>query len=324
MNTSNYRYFNKVLSVVDYLNSLDEEYYAIIDENVYLIYNNLLKQIKKLNHFFIVQASEDNKSLSTYAQICSDLLFHQITSDTVILNIGGGVITDLGAFVAATYKRGCPFINIPTTLLAQVDAAIGFKCGVNHDHIKNALGTFAEPRSILSCFEFLETLKEVDIINGKVEMLKMALCYNETLINRINQFTLDDIKAFNDIKIGVVKSDLKGDKERKILNYGHTIGHAIEELELLPHGLSVAIGMYLIETDSMRPIIKEALQKIAIDIEKELSLIEPLDTYQLLQLIKNDKKRNHHEYQIIRLESIAKPIIKKVQLNDLEERLLHV
>ena len=112
--------------------------------------------------------------------------------------------TDLGAFVAATYKRGCPFINIPTTLLAQVDAAIGFKCGVNHDHIKNALGTFAEPRSILSCFEFLETLKEVDIIYVKVEMLKMALCYNEALINRINQFTLDDIKAFNDIKIGVV------------------------------------------------------------------------------------------------------------------------
>ena len=319
-----YQYFPKILSLIEYLNQQEYKYFAIIDENVYLIYHDLLKQINNLEHYYIVQASEENKSLATYAAICSDLLFYQVPTDTVILNIGGGVTTDLGGYVAATYKRGCPFINIPTTLLAQVDAAIGYKCGVNHDGIKNALGCFAKPLAILSCYEFLESLKPIDILNGKVEMLKMALCYDEKLIPSINQYQLDTIKAFNSIKTSVVKIDLKGEKERKVLNYGHTIGHAIEELELLPHGLSVAIGMYLIESDTMRPVIKDSLKAIGIDIKKELASIEPLDIYHLIEIIKNDKKRAADTYSIIRLAEVEKPIIEKVTISDLEERLSHV
>ena len=319
-----YQYYPKILSMIDYLNSLNYEYYGIIDENVYLIYHDLLKQIKNLQNVFIVQASEENKSLTTYASICSDLLFHKVTTDAVILNIGGGVVTDLGAYVASTYKRGCPFINIPTTLLAQVDAAIGYKCGINHDNVKNAIGTYAKPLTILSCHEFLLSLKDIDILNGKVEMLKMALCYDASLINKINDYSLDTVKAFNYIKTKVVKVDLKGASERQVLNYGHTIGHAIEELELLPHGISVAIGMFLIETDEIRPVIAKQLKTIGIDIQKEIASIEPLDLYQLCELIKNDKKRHQDGYHIIRLKEVGTPIIENIQIEALEERLSHV
>ena len=300
-----YQYFPHILSMIDYRNKQEYHYYGIIDENVYLIYHDLLKQIKNLDHYYIVQANEVNKSLETYATICSDLLFYQVTPDTVILNIGGGVVTDLGGFVASTYKRGCPFINIPTTLLAQVDAAIGQKCGVNHDNIKNAIGTYAKPLTILSCIEFLVSLKEIDILNGKVEMLKMALCFDQSLIKDINNYQLKTIQAFNEIKEKIVKADLKG-------------------LESLPHGISVALGMYLIENDAMRATIKENLKAIGIDIQKELSQLEPLDIYHLMELIKNDKKRSIDSLSIIRLQKIASPIILQVSLDDLEERLSHV
>ncbi|KFC20050.1 3-dehydroquinate synthase [Chryseobacterium sp. FH1] len=202
-----------------------------------------------------IEAGEENKNIGTATQLWE--IFSEMEADrkSLLINLGGGVVTDMGGFVASTYKRGFKFINIPTTLLAMCDASIGGKTGIDHQFLKNIIGTFALPEGIFFYPKFLETLKFEELRSGFAEMLKHGLIadanhWNELIsLNKISPEHLSPfISRSMAIKNEVVTKDFKEENVRKTLNFGHTIGHAVESLflqkgNLIPHGEAVALGM---------------------------------------------------------------------------------
>ena len=202
-----------------------------------------------------IEAGEENKNIGTATQLWE--IFSEMEADrkSLLINLGGGVVTDMGGFVASTYKRGFKFINIPTTLLAMCDASIGGKTGIDHQFLKNIIGTFALPEGIFFYPKFLETLKFVELRSGFAEMLKHGLIADAnhwTKLISLNKMSPENLAPFisrsMEIKNEVVTKDFKEENVRKILNFGHTIGHAVESLflqkgNLIPHGEAVALGM---------------------------------------------------------------------------------
>jgi len=202
-----------------------------------------------------VEPGEGAKSIEVCAQLWNHLLECNADRNAIIINIGGGTITDLGGFVAATYKRGIPFIQIPTTLLGMVDAANGGKTGINHHHTKNSIGSFQLPEAVFIFPGFLETLEELQLKSGFAEMLKHGLikdAHHWKELTLLSEITVQSIKPHIarsiSIKEEVVGNDFFEKGERKILNVGHTIGHAIESFSIesgnhITHGEAVALGM---------------------------------------------------------------------------------
>ncbi|KQT18193.1 3-dehydroquinate synthase [Chryseobacterium sp. Leaf404] len=202
-----------------------------------------------------IEAGEEMKNIQTANHLWEILTEIQADRNALIINLGGGVITDMGGFVASTFKRGIPFINVPTTLLSMCDASIGGKTGIDLMHYKNMVGTFSFPEQIYVYPEFLETLPAKELKSGFAEMLKHGLIADkkhwEDLI-RLNEIDAVGIEPFiarsMEIKQEVVEADFLEKNIRKTLNFGHTIGHAIESLCLAKgkpvlHGEAVALGM---------------------------------------------------------------------------------
>lgn len=207
-------------------------------------------------HYLLkITSGEINKHLGTCENLWTALTEAGFDRKGLIINLGGGVIGDMGGFVASTYKRGMDFLNIPTTLLSQVDASVGGKLGVDFNGFKNHIGLFAEPQNVLICTDFFETLPEREIYSGFAEVIKHGLIYDNSYWNKIK---LVDPKAADwtslversiEIKKAVVTEDPYEKGLRKILNFGHTLGHAVEsyfleiEGERLLHGEAIAVGM---------------------------------------------------------------------------------
>ncbi|PWN67073.1 3-dehydroquinate synthase [Chryseobacterium oncorhynchi] len=202
-----------------------------------------------------IEAGEEMKNIQTANQLWEILTEMQADRKALIINLGGGVITDMGGFVASTYKRGIQFINIPTTLLSMCDASIGGKTGIDLMHYKNMVGTFAFPEQIFIYPKFLETLPFKELRSGFAEMLKHGLIADKAHWNQLIQIHKLDVEAVTphiqtsmDIKQEVVEKDFHESNIRKTLNFGHTIGHAVESLCLqqgnpILHGEAVAMGM---------------------------------------------------------------------------------
>jgi 3-dehydroquinate synthase len=202
-----------------------------------------------------IPCGEESKSIEIYVQLLETLAELEIDRNAVIINVGGGVVTDLGGFVASTYKRGIRFINIPTSLLGMVDASIGGKNGIDLGALKNLVGTFTLPIATYIDEHFLNTLPENEIKNGYAEMLKHALISSKNATNELISFNPNDlqqikkrIEASATVKINIVAQDPKEENIRANLNLGHTTGHAIESFALenhLPfsHGHGVALGI---------------------------------------------------------------------------------
>ncbi|RRQ45114.1 3-dehydroquinate synthase [Chryseobacterium sp. SC28] len=253
-----------------------------------------------------IEAGEENKNLATATQLWE--IFAEMGGDrkSLLINLGGGVVSDMGGFVASTYKRGFKFINIPTTLLAMCDASIGGKTGIDHQYLKNIIGTFALPEHIFLYPKFLETLKFEELRSGFAEMLKHGLIADAdhwTKLSSLDQISAEGLAPFihrsMEIKNEVVTKDFKEENVRKILNFGHTIGHAVESLflqkgNLIPHGEAVALGM----------ICETHLAFLAglIDVEQSSSIISTIQKFfpyidisefeneEILKLMVNDKK----------------------------------
>ncbi|MDA9271809.1 3-dehydroquinate synthase, partial [bacterium] len=200
-------------------------------------------------------AGEIHKTRETKQQLEDELLARQYGRDTCLIALGGGVVTDLVGFLAATYCRGLPVIYVPTTLLAMVDASIGGKTGVNTPHGKNLIGTFTQPQAVFMDINTLNTLPENEWHNGMAEMIKHSLIADATIFKLLQQnvekiiqrdaiFLIDMIHASCLIKKNIVEQDEQEQGLRQLLNFGHTIGHAIETIEhyRLSHGEAVAIG----------------------------------------------------------------------------------
>lgn len=202
-----------------------------------------------------IESGEEHKNIETAVQLWEVLSEMEADRKSLLINLGGGVITDLGGFVASTYKRGFKFVNVPTTLLSMCDASIGGKTGIDHQFLKNIVGTFALPEGIFFYPKFLETLKFEELRSGFAEMLKHGLIADEKHWNDLiaiekiaPEFIEPHIQRSMEIKNEVVSQDFKEQHIRKTLNFGHTIGHAVESLFMkrgnpIPHGEAVALGM---------------------------------------------------------------------------------
>ena len=206
-------------------------------------------------HTLAISPGEQSKTINTATLLWKQLMQLNVTRNDMLINLGGGVVSDIGAFVAASYKRGISFINIPTTLMAMADAAIGGKAGIDFEGVKNQIGIFAHPQSVFIYPPFLQTLETRQLKNGFPEIIKHGLIHQNKLWQDLQTFSFNEIppeQVITDavkIKIDIVSKDPVEKSIRKTLNFGHTIGHAIESLSLahdrnpLLHGEAVAAGM---------------------------------------------------------------------------------
>ena len=228
-----------------------DKFFVLTDENIYGIYSSMIasmlpeKEITKI----VVPAGEQSKSIENVMLIWNKLLDAKAGRDALLINLGGGTMSDLGGFAAATYKRGIDFVNVPTTLLAMIDASIGGKNGINFNNYKNQIGLFSEAQSVIINPQFLKTLNERDILSGLAEMMKYAFVSDASFLDLDADNYLDFIEKAAMTKDEVVALDMRETGLRKILNFGHTIGHALESYYLdkenyLTHGEAVALGMY--------------------------------------------------------------------------------
>lgn len=211
----------------------------------------------QFTHTLVIKPGEAEKTLETAALIWKHLMAWNVKRSDVLVCLGGGVITDLGAFCASVYQRGIAYILVPTTLLAMTDAAIGGKTGVNFQNKKNYLGTFSEPEAILVFRDFLNTLDKPTLNEGWAEILKHGLIADQELFHEIS--SLENLHQIPEhrllqrsiaIKSGIVAADMLEQNQRKLLNFGHTLGHALETWYLerhrtVAHGLAVAAGMWM-------------------------------------------------------------------------------
>ena len=284
-------------------------YYILCDEHTFeFCLPTLLFHAPLLNEAEIIEleSGEDKKTLETCLQVWGALTDTGADKKSLIINLGGGVISDLGGFVASTFKRGIDCINIPTTLLSMVDASVGGKTGVDFEGIKNHIGTTAEPKGIFVNPTFLETLSERQIKNGFAEIIKIALIADDVFWKTImklkttKEFSSEKIitKAI-ELKNSIVKKDLHENNLRKSLNFGHNIGHALESALIkqnkdILHGEAIAAGM-IMETEiaqSLKRISKKEQKEITgyiRSIYKNIKITKDTES-QLLQYILHDKK----------------------------------
>ncbi len=272
-----------------------------------------------------IEAGEIHKNIQTCTQVWEALSELDADRKSLMINLGGGVVTDLGGFVASTFKRGIDFINLPTSLLAMVDASVGGKTGVDLGMLKNQIGVINQPQMVLVVSGFLRTLDERQLNSGFAEMLKHGLIqdrrYWDQLKTRDSYDGLDEaIYTSVQIKNNVVLQDPTEQNIRKSLNFGHTLGHAIESFfleseahELLLHGEAIAAGMVL-EGYLSHKLTK--LSKADLDDIKSTFLsrykkvdFEGVDLSQILSLLKFDKKNSHGNINFVLLQSIGKTVI---------------
>ncbi|WP_353169730.1 3-dehydroquinate synthase [Flavobacterium sp.] len=322
-------YFNEA-SFVYLENLLKTETYSkifvLVDENTneYCLPHFLSNLPTEIEIEIIeIEAGEEHKNIYTCIDLWHTLIELDADRKSIMINLGGGVITDIGGFVASTYKRGIDFINIPTTLLAMVDASVGGKTGVDLGSLKNQIGVINEPKSVIVISKFLETLPTNQMRSGLAEMLKHGLIYDKAYwdkLKNLNDLNTDDldvlIKQSIEIKNEIVSQDLKENGIRKALNFGHTLGHAIEsyfleseEKKQLLHGEAIAIGMILESYISyqLNLIFKEdfaEIKYIITDVFEKISFDES-DIQNIMNLLVFDKKNEFGNVQFTLLNKIG-------------------
>ncbi|HIX55166.1 MAG TPA: 3-dehydroquinate synthase [Candidatus Sphingobacterium stercoripullorum] len=267
-----------------------------------------------------IEAGEENKTIETCQEVWKAMIEFGVDRNSLLLNLGGGVVTDLGGFVASTYKRGVDFIQIPTTLLSQVDASVGGKTGVDLGNLKNIIGTFTQPQAVVISGEFLNTLDKRQVISGLAEVIKHGLISDKALfleLQKCDLFNLTDQVLFRSVELKneVVLVDPHEKGKRKTLNFGHTIGHAVEGYSLmhdkdsLLHGEAIAIGMICEAYLSFKynGLKEEELKSISAFILKTFPNrpIPENGLQEMLSLMKNDKKNTGEKISFSLLREIG-------------------
>lgn len=313
---------------------------VITDENLNEIYGEeLLRNLEKSFSvkFIVIKPGEKSKSFNSLIPIYNELLDFKLTRSDLIIAFGGGVVGDLAGFVASTFLRGVNFIQIPTSLLAQVDSSVGGKVAVDLERGKNLVGSFYHPKLVLIDVEFLKTLPEKFFNDGLGEVIKYGAIRDKELFKELESFKDKEQLKENmehiiyiccNIKRIVVENDEKDKGERMILNFGHTLGHGIEKIynyETYSHGEAVAIGMYKITllSEKMKITkegtanrIKELLEKYALPIDAEIK-----DENALIEAIKLDKKNLNSTLNLILIKDIGEAMIHKANPNFFTEKV---
>ncbi len=333
LNEACYPAINELLKTKNY-----SKLFLIVDSNTHQeCLPNFLARLETTISIEIIEieAGEINKTIDTCVGVWNALSELNGDRKSIVINIGGGVVTDLGGFVASTFKRGVDFINVPTSLLAMVDASIGGKTGVDLGSLKNQIGVINTPQMVLVDTTFLNTLPQLEMRSGLAEMLKHGLIHNKQYWSKLKDLSKLSLEDLDDlifesilIKKDIVEQDPFENNLRKTLNYGHTLGHAIEsyflshpERKTLLHGEAVAIGIILATYLSTKLYnfptaenedIKQTIKSIYGHVE-----IKPEDYAPIIELLKYDKKNEHGNINFVLLESIGATKINCIVENDL-------
>ena len=329
---------NPVFYSEDSYNNLNEylaenqpsKIFVLVDNNTHEHCLSIFLQKMKttaITEVIEIEAGEEYKNIETCSGVWNALSELDADRKSLMINLGGGVVTDLGGFVASTFKRGIKFINVPTTLLSMVDASVGGKTGVDLGNLKNQVGVIVQPEMVLIDSEYLNTLSPQEMRSGLAEILKHGLIADEAYWEKVSDLSsldlsdLDDIiKTSVDIKAEIVKIDPFERSIRKKLNFGHTLGHAIESYcltepsrEKLLHGEAIAAGMILETYISAKlkdfPEIKlKAVSKNFKEIYgKEKFSSEEIE--KIISLLKFDKKNEHGNINFVLLVDIGQAVI---------------
>lgn len=302
-----------------------DKLFVLTDSNTKEYCLNVLHKTSAIDkaHVITICANDTNKTLESTTHVWKELCDNGGTRHSCLINIGGGMITDLGGFAASTFKRGIDFINIPTTLLSMIDASVGGKTGINFNGLKNEIGVFNNAKVVIIDTIFLKTLDQQNVCSGYAEMLKHSLLNNEVMWAQHINFNLSDIdyptllnmiKDSVEFKERIVEEDPCESGIRKALNFGHTIGHAIESFAMstgrpILHGYAVSYGMicelYLSHVLSGFPIDKMR-QTVNFIKDNYGRFIITCDDYETLySLMKHDKKNTGNDINFTLLENIG-------------------
>ncbi|MDY0089063.1 MAG: 3-dehydroquinate synthase [Flavobacteriaceae bacterium] len=282
-----------------------------------------------------IEPGENYKNIETCVGLWQTLTELGGDRKSILINLGGGVVSDIGGFVASTFKRGIDFINIPTTLLAMVDAAIGGKNGIDLGNLKNQIGVTNNPQVVLIDTVYLESLSQNEMRSGLAEMLKHGLIFDQSYWESFKDLSTLDLSDLYDliyrsveIKNMIVLQDPKENNIRKSLNFGHTLGHAIEgyflefnEKQTLLHGEAVAAGMILESYISLKKELISTAEYLEIksvikDIYTDISFTEQ-DIQEIIKLLIFDKKNEYGKIQFVLLDGIGKVKINQIVENEL-------
>lgn len=308
-----------ILGKAKELLNLDRRVLIVTDTGVPAVYAQTLAKQCRTPIICTVEEGETSKSLETFGKLLSTMLGNDFSRKDCIVAVGGGVVGDLSGFAASAYMRGVDFYNIPTTLLSQIDSSIGGKTAVNFEGIKNIVGAFYQPKKVLIDPDLLKTLPDRQISNGLAEAVKMALTSDSELFDIFENKNIADsvdeiiIRSLN-IKKSVVEQDEKESGIRKILNFGHTIGHGIESsgnLEELYHGECVALGIIPMCDESIRPRVINVLKKCNL-----YNLID-FDWEKIGEVMFHDKKADGDTVSVTTVKEIGKHEIKTLKCNQI-------
>jgi 3-dehydroquinate synthase len=299
----------------------------ITDENVFANHQKRLKNWKVI----VLPPGEEQKTQATVDSLIAQLIMMEADRKTTLIGVGGGVITDITGYAASVYMRGIKFGFIPTTLLSMVDASIGGKNGIDVGIYKNLVGTIRQPSFILHDLVFLNSLPQSEWINGFAEIIKHACIKDAGMFRELQTTTL---KKYQDRKIlvckliqrnailktKVVQQDEFEKGDRKLLNFGHTLGHALENQYDLSHGQAVSIGIaYACNISKQITGFKETEKVISVLERYGLPAYAKFDKEKVFNVLKMDKKRERNEISYVLLEKIGKGVIKIISLDHLEK-----
>lgn len=316
----NFRYYTGQNSVV-----------VITDANIAGFYGDYLEHYPVI----VLNPGEKSKTLHTVNDIYKKLLKLNCDRNTFILGVGGGIVCDIAGFAASTFLRGMHFGFVSTSLLSQVDASVGGKNGVNYRGYKNLVGTFSQPDFVICDPRVLVTLPKEEISGGFAEIIKHTLIadcqmftYLEKNITKALNLNMEVIKKLTahsiSVKTAIVNRDEREKGDRKLLNFGHTLGHAIEKISGISHGQAVAIGMVMASEFSAElgflshekvTRIKNLLTKFNLPVQ---TTIEP---GKLMAVIQKDKKRNDQKISFIILKNIGEAVIQELEINQIKKML---
>ncbi len=317
--------------------------FVLVDENTERCCLQMLSDDLAVDGVIVLPAGDGSKNLASLTSVWLELQNGGATRSSLLINLGGGMVTDIGGFAAATFKRGMRFVNVPTTVLAAVDAASGGKTGINFNDYKNEIGCFAKPERVLLCGEFFKTLSSKDLLSGYAEMVKHGLIDGEDLFYDTLAFDVercDEVELVKlierscEVKERIVAADPQEKGVRRVLNFGHTIGHAIETVlaksgEPVPHGYAVMWGLMgeLYLSCKLKSFPKRYLADV-VAVVKEFYGRCPILCKQydaIIDVMGHDKKNSHGEICFVLFSDISVCQLREVvSVEDIREALDYV
>ncbi|MBX2940125.1 MAG: 3-dehydroquinate synthase [Ferruginibacter sp.] len=309
----------------------DASVYIITDEHIHALY----PELTRFHPAYIITPGERSKKQSTIDAILEAMLMAQLGKDVIVLGVGGGVVSDIAGFVSSIFKRGTRLVLLPTSVLGMVDAALGGKNGIDAGVFKNMIGTMYQPEKIIYDFTFLKTLPHAEWVNGFAEIIKHGCIKDKELFEFLEQHTLENfqhnmllaatlIERNVDLKMNIVTRDEFDQHDRQLLNFGHTIGHALENLHELPHGAAISIGMVAACVLSERLAdlhFEEAARLVRLLTQYHLPVDIETDHDKLFEGICMDKKRMGEHMQFVLMNTIGSAFAKPVPMKYIQEHL---